>query len=98
MPELLDQRLVLNSGEFYHRRAFGENTINRGAVLLECEWSGGIFESGVWMGGIFRAGEFRGGTFWGGIFWDGTWVSGKWESGFDRNGRYHPRTDHPPHS
>ena len=89
--------VVLKPGEFYHRRSFGPETINRGAVLLECEWNGGTFESGVFLGGRFRDGQFLGGTFWGGLFWSGTWVSGCWESGFDRNGRYRPRTNHPPY-
>lgn len=93
----MSEPLVLKEGEFYHKKKFGPQTINRGAVLLECEWDGGIFERGIMMGGIFRSGQFRDGTFWGGVFWDGEWHHGKWESGFDRNGRYRPRTDHPPH-
>jgi hypothetical protein len=66
------ETVVLAQGEFHHKRRFGPETVNRGAVLLECEWDGGVFESGIMMGGIFRSGEFRGGTFWGGVFWDGT--------------------------
>lgn len=91
------QNRVLRAGEFFHQEKFGAEVTNDGAVLLECEWDGGIFESGVMLGGLFRRGEFRGGTFWGGIFWDGVWKGGTWESGFDRTGRYRPRTDHPPH-
>ncbi|HTQ80959.1 MAG TPA: hypothetical protein VMM92_13255 [Thermoanaerobaculia bacterium] len=87
--------LVLNPGEFFHKARFGPEVVNRGAVLLECEWSGGVFESGVMLGGLFRGGEFRGGTFWGGVFWEGRWLGGSWESGFDREGRYRPRTDVP---
>jgi hypothetical protein len=90
--------LVLKKGEFYHRKIFGRETINRGAVLLECDWDGGTFESGIMMGGLFRSGLFVDGTFWGGVFWDGEWRGGVWENGFDRKGRYRPRTDHPPHA
>jgi len=90
------ETIVLHEGEFHHKRRFGPETVNRGAVLLECEWDGGVFESGIMMGGLFRAGEFRGGTFWGGVFWDGVWTGGTWEAGFDRAGRYRPRTDVPP--
>ncbi|HYL06242.1 MAG TPA: hypothetical protein VE075_09385 [Thermoanaerobaculia bacterium] len=86
---------ILEVGEFFHQQRFGPATVNRGAVLLECEWDGGVFESGVMLGGLFRSGEFRGGTFWGGIFWAGRWRGGTWESGFDREGRYRPRTDPP---
>jgi hypothetical protein len=57
---------VLEAGEFFHKERFGPATVNRGAVLLECEWDGGVFEAGVMLGGFFRSGEFRGGTFWGG--------------------------------
>ncbi|HLJ88243.1 MAG TPA: hypothetical protein VKZ53_15595 [Candidatus Angelobacter sp.] len=89
--------VVLKAGEFHHRKSFGPNTISRGAVLLECEWTGGIFESGVFLGGRFCGGQFLGGTFWGGVFWDGAWIGGTWESGFDRNGLYHPRSNHPPY-
>ena len=89
--------VVLKKGEFYHRKVFGPETVNKGAVLLECDWDGGTFESGIMMGGLFRAGRFIDGTFWGGVFWDGEWVGGIWENGFDRQGRYRPRTDHPPH-
>lgn len=93
-PEALET-VVLERGEFHHKERFGPRTVNRGAVLLECEWDGGVFESGIMMGGLFRAGEFRGGTFWGGVFWDGRWTGGVWEAGFDRAGRYRPRTDVP---
>jgi hypothetical protein len=86
---------ILRAGEFYHHERFGPATVNRGAVLLGCEWDGGVFESGVMAGGDFRGGEFRGGTFWKGIFWAGRWRGGTWESGFDRDGRYRPRTDAP---
>jgi hypothetical protein len=89
------QPKILQAGEFFHKERFGPETVNRGAVLLECEWDGGVFESGVMLGGLFRDGEFRGGTFWGGIFWAGRWRGGTWESGFDREGRYRPRTDAP---
>lgn len=86
---------ILGQGEFYYKEAFGPGTVCRGAVLLECEWDGGVVESGALMGVVFRSGEFRGGTFWGGVFLGGTWKDGVWESGFDRTGRYRPRTDHP---
>lgn len=87
---------VLGPGQFFQKESFGPDTVNRGAVLMECEWDGGLFESGIMMGGIFRGGQFRDGRFWGGVFWEGEWLSGVWECGFDRTGRYHPRTDHPP--
>jgi hypothetical protein len=94
-PGMAQQLRILQAGEFYHKERFGPETVNRGAVLLECEWDGGVFESGVMLGGLFRDGEFQGGTFWGGIFWAGRWRGGTWESGFDREGRYRPRTDAP---
>lgn len=88
---------VLAEGELYHQRRFGPGTVNRGAVLLDCEWDGGVFESGAFVSGVLRSGEFRGGAFLGGLFLDGTWTGGSWERGYDRQGRYRPRTDHPPH-
>jgi hypothetical protein len=96
-PGVMAQTLVLADGELHHHRRFGPETVNRGAVLLDCEWDGGVFESGVMVSGLFRAGEVHGGTFLGGLFWDGAWSGGSWERGFDRLGRYRPRTDHPPH-
>jgi hypothetical protein len=87
----------LRPGEFYVKKRFGPRAVNRGAVLLECEWSGGVFESGMMLGGLFRSGEFRGGTFSGAVFWDGFWLGGTWHCGYDRRGRYRPRTDRPPH-
>lgn len=94
---MTEETQVLTEGEFYHKVGFDAQTINRGAVLLECEWDGGVFESGVMLGGIFRSGRFCGGTFWGGVFLEGAWEEGVWECGFDRRGRYRPRTDRPPH-
>jgi hypothetical protein len=91
------QTLVLAEGELHHRRRFGPATINRGAVLLDCEWDGGLFEAGALVSGVFRSGEMRGGTVLGSLFWDGAWTGGSWERGFDRLGRYRPRTDRPPH-
>lgn len=88
---------VLAAGEFHHKRRFGPGAICRGAVLLECEWDGGLFESGMFLGGMFRRGEFLGGTFSGAVFRDGHWRGGTWLCGFDHQGRYRPRTDHPPH-
>lgn len=88
---------VLAEGELHHQRRFGPGTVNRGAVLLDCEWDGGVFESGALVSGLFRSGELRGGTFLGGLFLDGVWTGGSWERGYDRQGRYRPRTDHPPH-
>lgn len=88
---------VLAAGEFHHKRPFGPGVVCRGAVLLECEWDGGVFESGMFLGGMFRRGEFLGGTFSGAVFSDGHWRGGTWQCGFDRHGRYRPRTDHPPH-
>lgn len=96
-PGAMAQTLVLADGELHHQRRFGPETVNRGAVLLDCEWDGGVFESGAMVSGLFRSGEVRGGTFLGGLFWDGSWSGGSWERGFDRLGRYRPRTDHPPH-
>ncbi|HYN20660.1 MAG TPA: hypothetical protein VE078_06845 [Thermoanaerobaculia bacterium] len=95
--EAMSQALVLQEGELYHQRRFGPETVNRGAVLLDCEWDGGVFESGLFVSGLFRTGEFRGGAFLGGIFWEGAWTGGSWERGYDRLGRYHARTEHPPH-
>ncbi len=89
--------VILQPGEFYHKHAFGPETINRGAVLLECEWHGGRFESGMLLGGFFRSGTFCDGFFSGAVFWEGQWLGGTWWCGFDRRGVYRPRTDHPPH-
>lgn len=86
---------VLTRGEFHHKRSFGPGTICRGAVLLECEWDGGVFESGVMLGGLFRSGTFQDGVFWGGVWLGGSWMGGSWEHGFGPDGRYRPRTDHP---
>jgi len=88
---------VLGPGEFYRRRRFGPETVNRGAVLMGCEWDGGRFEDGAMVGGVFRGGELAGGAFWGGVFLDGSF-RGSWEGGFDRSGRYHPATDVPAHA
>ncbi len=87
--------LVLGPGEFFRKVRFGKATVNRGAVLLECEWDGGTFESGIMLAGIFLSGVVRDGTFSGVIFRDGCWQGGTWLGGFDRSGRYRPRTDHP---
>ena len=87
--------IVLTCGQLYSRERFGTNTVNRGAVLLECEWDGGSFESGLFIAGMFRSGQFLGGIFLGGIFWDGVWVGGEWEGGFDRSGIYRHRGDNP---
>jgi hypothetical protein len=87
--------LILAPGELHTQKRFGPNTVNRGAVLFECEWDGGRFEAGLFMGGMFRSGQFVGGMFLGGIFWGGSWVSGTWEGGFDRMGIYHSRGDSP---
>ena len=88
---------VLEEGELHYRRRFGPQTVNRGAVLLECEWNGGVFESGMILGGIFRSGSFRGGFFSGAIFVAGEWLGGEWHCGYDAAGVYRPRTDAPPH-
>lgn len=98
MPVRMENRqnkIVLTWGEVYWKRRFGPNTVNRGAVLFECEWDGGRFESGAFVAGFFRSGEFAGGTFFGGFFWGGTWRGGTWEGGFDRDGMYWPRGEHP---
>ncbi len=81
-------RLTLHAGEFYRGVTFGPDTVNQGAVLMSCEWNGGLFLAGSMMGGIFHDGEFRGGVFWGGIFLGGTWRSGTWWHGFDARGRF----------
>ena len=86
---------VLSHGQFYRKARFGADTVNRGAVLLECEWDGGTFESGVMLGGIFRSGDVLGGDFSGVVFWGGRWIGGNWLGGFDHTGRYRPRTDSP---
>jgi hypothetical protein len=87
--------IVLAWGELYRTQRFGPNTVNRGAVLFECEWDGGRFESGAFVAGFFRSGEFAGGTFFGGFFCHGIWLGGTWEGGFDRHGRYWPRGENP---
>ena len=82
---------VLREGEFFVHERFGPETVNRGAVLWECEWDGGVFESGVMLGGIFRAGEFRDGVVWA-IYWKGgVWKGGFWHHGFSSDGAYRPR-------
>ena len=96
-PPAPSPAVALEAGEFHHKRSFGPEAVNRGAVLLECEWNGGVFEAGMMLGGFFRAGEFRGGIFSGAVFWDGVWRGGTWLGGFDRMGCYRPRTDAPPH-
>ena len=70
--------LVLEKGEFRHKETFGPRTVNHGAVLLECTWDGGDFESGVMLGGLFRSGTFRDGVFWGGVWLGGSWLGGTW--------------------
>jgi len=87
--------VILNPGELHRHKRFGPATVNRGAVLFECEWDGGLFEAGLMIGGMFRSGRFAGGIFHGGIFWEGEWVSGTWEGGFDRQGLYHSRDTRP---
>jgi hypothetical protein len=94
IPMQNEQR-VLGPGELHSGKKFGADTVNRGAVLFECEWDGGQFESGLFMGGMFRSGQFAGGIFLGGIFWGGKWVSGTWEGGFDRGGIYRSRDNSP---
>ena len=84
-------QLVLLPGEIHRHEEFGPHTVNRGAVLIECDWDGGRFESGLFMGGMFRSGDFTGGTFLGGTFLSGHWRDGTWEGGFDREGLYHSR-------
>jgi hypothetical protein len=86
---------VLAAGELYQKERFGADVVNRGAVLLECEWDGGAFESGMMLGGLFRSGTFRDGVFWGAVWLSGTWTGGTWEHGFGPDGRYRPRTEHP---
>ncbi len=89
---------ILSRGEFYRRRRFGPETVNRGAVLMGCEWEGGRFEDGAMVGGVFRGGELTGGAFWGGVFLAGSFRGGSWEGGFDREGRYHPASAIPAHA
>lgn len=86
---------ILLTGELHTNRKFGPETINRGAVLFECEWDGGVFESGLFLGGLFRSGQFAGGMFLAGIFLGGSWLGGVWEGGFDRAGIYRSRGDQP---
>lgn len=82
---------VLGPGELHVHEHFGPGTINRGAVLWECEWDGGVFESGIFLGGVFRAGVFRGGVVWAAYWKGGTWESGFWHHGFGPDGAYRPR-------
>jgi hypothetical protein len=96
-PRSSEPPRVLSHGEFYRRRRFGAETVNRGAVLMGCEWDGGRFEDGAMVGGVFRSGDFAGGSFWGGVFLAGSF-QGSWEGGFDREGRYHPASDVPAHT
>ncbi len=86
---------TLSVGEFYHQASFGPETVNQGAVLMACDWNGGVFLSGSMLGGIFWSGEFRGGTFWGGVFLDGVWTSGVWLHGFDKRGKFRHAGDAP---
>ena len=82
---------VLREGAFFAHERFGFDAVNRGAVLWECEWDGGLFESGVMLGGIFRAGTFRGGVAWA-VYWrGGEWTGGLWHHGFGLDGSYRPR-------
>lgn len=87
--------LVLGRGELHRGERFGPGTVCRGALLMGCEWDGGVVESGVLAGCLFRSGEFRGGTFFGGVFLGGRWAGGRWENGFDASGRYRPRGSPP---
>ena len=91
----MSEARVLSAGELHEGESFGPGTVNRGAVLLECTWDGGDFESGAMLGGAFRSGTFRGGAFWGGVWMGGEWTGGEWVHGFGPDGRYRPRTDHP---
>ncbi|MGE5345726.1 MAG: nucleotidyltransferase family protein, partial [Acidithiobacillales bacterium] len=81
----------LQPGEIRIHERFGPMAVNRGAVLFECEWDGGLFESGVMLGGIFRSGSFRSGVFWAGLWKGGSWEGGFWHHGFGPDGRYRPR-------
>ena len=86
---------VLLKGDFRRDEKFGPGTVNKGAIIMDCGWDGGVFETGIMVGGIFRSGVFRGGTLYGSVWLGGEWVGGRWECGFDQTGRYRPRTDHP---
>lgn len=83
--------VVLRAGELHSHERFGPGVVNRGAVLWECEWDGGVFESGVFLGGIFRAGEFRDGVVWAAWWKGGAWKGGFWHHGFGPDGAYRPR-------
>jgi hypothetical protein len=82
---------ILLPGELHEHERFGPATVNRGAVLWECEWDGGVFESGVMLGGIFRSGEFRDGVVWTTFWKGGVWKGGFWHNGFSPEGAYRPR-------
>ena len=84
-------RRILSPGEFFAHERFGPETVNRGAVLWECEWEGGVFESGVFLGGIFRAGTFCDGVVWAAWWKGGAWKGGFWHHGFGPDGSYRPR-------
>lgn len=86
-----DRGRVLRPGELRIHERFGPATVNRGAVLFECEWDGGVFESGVMLGGVFKSGTFCGGVFWSSHWKGGTWAGGFWHNGFGEDGRYRPR-------
>jgi hypothetical protein len=94
-PGVASSDRVLQSGELRFLERFGPATTNRGAVLVDCEWDGGVFEAGVMLGGVFRSGSFQGGVFWSGLWKGGVWEKGLWHSGFGPDGRYRPR-DAPP--
>lgn len=82
---------VLGPGDLHAHERFGPDAVNRGAVLWECEWDGGVFESGVMLGGIFRGGEFRDGVVWAVSWKGGVWKGGFWHHGFSSDGSYRPR-------
>jgi hypothetical protein len=86
---------VLGPGELHVHERFGSETICRGAVLWECDWDGGVFESGAFLGGLFRSGTFRGGVVWAAWWKGGRWEGGFWHHGFAPDGAYRPR-DAPP--
>lgn len=87
----LEKTVILKTGEFYHRTCFGPDTINCGAVLIDCQWRGGCFKDGHMLGGFFDSGTVLGGFFSGVTMLNCNWHGGTWHGGYDVAGLYKPR-------
>ena len=62
----------------------------RQGIWNDGDWFDGIWKDGVWNKGIWRDGTWESGTWKG-----GTWKGGTWKGGFDKNGKWHYRSDPP---